>query len=353
MTITRRTVSLSLLATLSACGGGVLAPRRRSPAHGRCRIRRSTPGWRRSGRARRPPASRRRHSTGRSATSGYLPGRDREGPQPDGIHPHAGGLPRYRRLRRAGRAWAVAMLPAYGPTLAADRGALRRRAAGRRRHLGAGEQVRHAPRRHPGGLGAVDARLRRAGAAASSNSSSSRRSGSCSRATSRRERMTGSWAGAMGHTQFIPTSYQAYRGRFHRRRAARHLVGRPDRRAGLDRVLPRPLRLATGPALGHRSAPACGFNTAPRRARQRPQRGHLGGDGRERHGRPAGAGLRHRRHPDAAGAARAGLHHLPQLQRDPALQQRRELRARRRPSFRPDLGRPRRCKPASRPTPVA
>src|SRR5690606_8262926 len=24
------------------------------------------------------------------------------------------------------------------------------------------------------------------------------------------DRMTGSWAGAMGHTQFIPTSYQAY-----------------------------------------------------------------------------------------------------------------------------------------------
>ena len=38
----------------------------------------------------------------------------------------------------------------------------------------------------------------------------SRRSRSCSAATSRRRGMTGSWAGAMGHTQFIPTTYAAY-----------------------------------------------------------------------------------------------------------------------------------------------
>ncbi len=35
--------------------------------------------------------------------------------------------------------------------------------------------------------------------------------------------LTGSWAGAMGHTQFIPTSYQALRRRRRRQRPPRHL----------------------------------------------------------------------------------------------------------------------------------
>ena len=68
--------------------------------------------------------------------------------------------------------------------------------------------------------------------------------------------MVGSWAGAMGHTQFIPTSYLSLRRRLHRRRAARRLVRRPDRRAGLGGQLPREVGLAARPALGRRGAAA-------------------------------------------------------------------------------------------------
>ena len=42
--------------------------------------------------------------------------------------------------------------------------------------------------------------------------------------------MVGSWAGAMGHTQFMPSSLSHLCRRFHRRWAARRLVERPDRR---------------------------------------------------------------------------------------------------------------------------
>ncbi len=73
----------------------------------------------------------------------------------------------------------------YGPTLSADRGALRRRAAGRHRRLGHGKQLRHAARQRAGGLGSLDARLRGPRGAPSSSSSSSRPCASCRTATSR------------------------------------------------------------------------------------------------------------------------------------------------------------------------
>ena len=63
------------------------------------------------------------------------------------------------------------------------------------------------------------------------------------------EAMNGSWAGAMGHTQFIPTTYQRLRRRSRRRRQARHLGQRP-RRAGLDRELSESIQLARGRDLG-------------------------------------------------------------------------------------------------------
>ena len=73
--------------------------------------------------------------------------------------------------------------------------------------------------------------------------------------------MRGSWAGAMGHTQFMPDLLPHLRRRLHRRRPPRHLVRRPDRRARLRRQLPRPLRLDPRPALGPRGAPAARAST--------------------------------------------------------------------------------------------
>ena len=84
--------------------------------------------------------------------------------------------------------------------------------------------------------------------------------------------MRGSWAGAMGHTQFMPTSLAHLRRRLHRRRPPRHLVRRPDRRAGLHRQLPRPLRLDPRPALGGRGAPAGGVQLRQRRPVERAAR---------------------------------------------------------------------------------
>ena len=88
--------------------------------------------------------------------------------------------------------------------------------------------------------------------------------------------MTGSWAGAMGHTQFIPTSLPRLCGRLRRRRAAGHLVGRSDRRAGLDGGLSRAVGLAAGAALGGRGAAAGraspGRSGAGRRGARRPGR---------------------------------------------------------------------------------
>ena len=108
--------------------------------------------------------------------------------------------------------------------------------------------------------------------------------------------MTGSWAGAMGHTQFMPTSYLVHARRLRRRRAARHLVGRPDRRAGLDRGLPCRLRLDQGPALGRRGACCRRASTTPLPAsarRRRPPTGRRWACATPR--RRGGAGPRRRR----------------------------------------------------------
>ena len=117
--------------------------------------------------------------------------------------------------------------------------------------------------------------------------------------------MKGSWAGAMGQCQFIPTSFLAYA-------ADGDGDGRKDiwtnkaRRLRLDRELPAPGRLAAGPALGRRGV---------RRAR-RP-----GGGGRIV--RPAGAG----------GPAYPDDRELPG---DPALEPVGFLRPCRRPAVGPD-----------------
>ncbi len=63
------------------------------------------------------------------------------------------------------------------------------------------------------------------------------------------EAMLGSWAGAMGQSQFMPSSYLSLRRRLSRQRAARHLAHKRGR-LRLDRELLLPCRLASGPELG-------------------------------------------------------------------------------------------------------
>jgi hypothetical protein len=131
-----------------------------------------------------------------------------------------------------------------------------------------GEQLWRAKRRHPGDFGSPRRWPTRGGAGRSSKQQLISRAAHPAERRHHRPRMTGSWAGAMGHTQFIPTSFEAVRGRLHRRRTARYLVGRSHRRAGLGRGLPVAQRLAARPALGLR-----GRLAASRRARViQPQR---------------------------------------------------------------------------------
>ena len=146
----------------------------------------------------------------RGLRAGGIPaGRDRAGPQPDRVHPDDGGLSGDRRVGRAG---------GQGTGGA---GAARRRRS--RRSRGAtGSSPRWSPR--SGGWRASTAsggaacrwsrRWRRwptrGGGGASSRASWSRRLKILQNGDVAPAGMTGSWAGAMGHTQFIPTSYLAY-----------------------------------------------------------------------------------------------------------------------------------------------
>ena len=101
-----------------------------------------------------------------------------------------------------------AALARHGGRSGRSRGA-RGGARGRHRGLGDGELLRRAAGERAGGLGAGDAGLRGAAgelfrepAGRGAENPAERRRGAGG--------MTGSWAGAMGHTQFIPTSYLAY-----------------------------------------------------------------------------------------------------------------------------------------------
>jgi membrane-bound lytic murein transglycosylase B len=67
--------------------------------------------------------------------------------------------------------------------------------------------------------------------------------------------MLGSWAGAMGQTQFIPTTYNTHAVDFDGD-GRRDIWNSTSRRPGLDRALPAKLRLAERPAVGLRSATA-------------------------------------------------------------------------------------------------
>ena len=65
------------------------------------------------------------------------------------------------------------------------------------------------------------------------------------------QEMRGAWAGEIGQTQFMPSSYIKYRRRFRRQRPPRSVAQRA-RRAGLDRELSRQLWLAARQGLGAR-----------------------------------------------------------------------------------------------------
>ena len=273
MQATRRTVALGLVAaTLAACSGGprAAAPAREAPDPAMQPV--PNPGLRRLGGGLPAAGAGRRHFAGdlrHGLPRRRLPARrDRARPQPDRVHPHARGLPRHRRLGRAGQQRPGGAAPAR-PHAGADRGALRRRAAGGRRGLGPGEQLRH-PARHACRWSRPSPRSpTRAGAA---------RFFEQQLIAALRILQNGDTTAA-GHDRQLGRGHGAHpvhphlvsrlRRRLRRRRPARHLVGRPDRRARLRRRLPLALGLAARPALGRRGAPA-GRASAPARPAAAP-----------------------------------------------------------------------------------
>ena len=99
-------------------------------------------------------------------------------------------------------------------------------------------------------------------------------------------RMTGSWAGAMGHTQFIPTSYLAYAVDF--RGDGRRDIWDNDPTDALASTADYfNVGLDAWPALGGGGAAARRVQHRPDRARHDAQPGGLGRAGRARHERAA------------------------------------------------------------------
>ena len=76
-----------------------------------------------------------------------------------------------------------------------------------------------------------------------------------------RSKMLGSWAGAMGQTQFMPSSFMKFAVDGNRD-GVRDIWSLGSRRHGLDRQLPAPARLAAGPALGLRGGAAARASTS-------------------------------------------------------------------------------------------
>ena len=93
-----------------------------------------------------------------------------------------------------------------------------------------------------------------------------------------RARMVGSWAGAMGHTQFLPSNFLAYA-------VDADGDGRRDIWDSMPDVmasncqLPGARRLATGPTVGRRDQAAAGLRPRPRRRRRAPVQRRLAAEG--------------------------------------------------------------------------
>ena len=144
------------------------------------------------------------------------------------------------------------MLDAVPRSARRDRGDLQRPADAHRRRSGASNRTSAASpacaRRWP--------RSRRwpgiRGAPRSSAGSCSTRSKSSTAATSISPDMKGSWAGAMGQTQFMPSSYLRFARGLRRRRPPRHLVDAGGR-LRVDRELHARQRLDQRRSLGPRS----------------------------------------------------------------------------------------------------
>ena len=147
-------------------------------------------------------------------------------------------------------------------------------------------------------------------------------------------RMTGSWAGAMGHTQFIPTSYLAYAVDFDG--DGRRDIWSDDPTDALASTAAYLARSGWqhGQPWGVEVRLPEGFSGPLGRGSDAQPLG-LGGGGGARHGRAGGAGLGAGVDPRADGAVGAGVHGLPELHGDRPLQQRRELHDRDRAPVRP------------------
>ena len=144
------------------------------------------------------------------------------------------------------------------------RARLRRRPLYHRGDLGRGDQLRRAGRRPSGDPLDRDARLHRPPADLFPRANSSPRWTSFRRGDVRPDRLVGSWAGAFGPTQFMPTAFKRFAVDFDGD-GRRDVV---DSRAGphrLDRQQPEEGRLGRRPDLGLRSGGAGEFQFHARR----------------------------------------------------------------------------------------
>jgi lytic murein transglycosylase len=144
------------------------------------------------------------------------------------------------------------------------------------------------------------------------------------------DRMTGSWAGAMGHTQLMPTVYQEYAVDF--RGDGRREIWSDDPTDALASTANYLVRYnwRRGEPWGYEVHLPEGFDTAVDGAEQRAPRLGLAECGRAAGLRRGDPRSRAGRDPRAGGRERAGLGAVSKLQHDPALQPVDELRDRHR-----------------------
>ena len=194
--------------------------------------------------------------------------------RPAGVHQVVLGLSRHPGQRRAHRERPRGA-GAASRDLRRGREGLRRRPALHRRHLGRRIQLRHPGRRPLGDPLDRDARLHRPPAGLFPRRVSLRAGNPRARRRAKPEQLKGSWAGAFGPTQFMPTSFKRYAVDFDGD-GRRDVVDSVARSRRLDRQQPEEGRLGHRADLGLRGRRAAGLQLSARRSLARADDGANG-----------------------------------------------------------------------------